>query len=85
MDTPAPGRTADSPGPAAPARLPATLGPELIRIPEALRISGISRASLYREQAAGRIVFRKYGRATLGDVASLRAFMAAMPTGTARP
>ena len=79
------GLSAASPRPGIPAGLPATSAPELVRIPEALRISGISRASLYREQAAGRIVFRKYGRATLVDVASLRRFMDAMPVGTSRP
>ncbi len=63
----------------------ATPPPEFIRVGEAVRLFGFSRASLYREHGMGRITFRKYGRTTLVDVASLRALIESLPIGVTRP
>jgi hypothetical protein len=48
-------------------------------IPEALRLSGLSRSGLYRAAGEGRVVFFKHGRSTLVDMASLRTFVASLP------
>jgi hypothetical protein len=46
---------------------------------EAARIVGISRAQLYAEMAAKRIAARKCGKRTLVELASLRAWLDALP------
>jgi hypothetical protein len=61
-----------------------TIQPELAPIVHATRLSGISRSSFYREAAAGNIRLVKYGRSTLVDMASLRQFLASLPTATLR-
>ena len=53
--------------------------PLTMKIPDAVKFSGISRASLYRLASDGRIVFRKFGKATLVDVKSLSLFLEALP------
>jgi hypothetical protein len=49
-------------------------------MPEAVRISGLSRSALYRLNQAELLKFRKFGRTTLVDFASLKAAIAALPT-----
>lgn len=56
-----------------------TLEPISVRIPEAERLTGLSRSELYRRAQRGDIIFRKCGRSVLVEVASLRAAIAAMP------
>ena len=51
---------------------------------EAARIAGISRATLYAELAARRIVARKCGRRTLVSLESLKAWVAALPAYESR-
>ncbi len=53
--------------------------PIALRIPEACRLSGLSRSGLYRAWHAGEIVLLKVGTATLVDAASLRAHLARLP------
>jgi hypothetical protein len=48
-------------------------------------ICGLSIPSLYREASKGNIVLLKYGRTTLVDVASLRAFLGRLPRASIRP
>jgi hypothetical protein len=54
--------------------------PILVRIPEACRISGLSRSAIYKLNRAEQLKFRKYGRTTLVEFASLRAAIAALRT-----
>jgi hypothetical protein len=65
--------------PAVHARTPAT-DPILVRIPEACRISGLSRSAIYKLNRAALLKFRKFGRTTLVDFASLKAAIAALPS-----
>ncbi len=65
-------------------RLTAEADPEYARIPAATRRYGISRSWLYREAALGRVRLVKLGNATLVDLASLRAFMAGLPSAKLR-
>jgi hypothetical protein len=53
-------------------------------IRRACAISGLSRSSLYRAAAAGRIRLLKHGRSSLVDMASLRAFIAGLPEAVIR-
>jgi hypothetical protein len=53
--------------------------PVAVRMPEAVRISGLSRASIYRHGAAGKIRFFKDGRSSLIDVESLLATVRSLP------
>lgn len=52
---------------------------EAVPVAEAVRLSGISRSSLYRLLAAGDIKAIKIGRSTLIVAASLRAYLEAAP------
>lgn len=63
---------------AADARTPAP-EPILLRIPEACRVSGLSRSALYKLNRAEQLKFRKFGRTTLVDFNSLRAAIARLP------
>ena len=54
--------------------------PIALRIPEAERASGLSRTTLYRLRQEGRVKFRKSGRTTLVDYASLKAAVDALPS-----
>ena len=49
------------------------------------RVEGLSRSSIYREAAAGRIVLKKYGRSVLIDVESVRAVVDALPKAAIKP
>ena len=46
---------------------------------EAAKVAGISRSEVYNELAAGKITGRKFGRRTLIEMASLRAWLDALP------
>ena len=54
-------------------------------IPDAIACSGLSRSGLYREAGAGRLLFRKLGRKTIVDGASLAALVASLPVAAIRP
>ena len=56
-----------------------------VPIRQAPRISGLSLPSIYREAGKGNIVLLKYGRSTLVDMASLRAFVAGLPRASIHP
>jgi hypothetical protein len=58
--------------------------PEMAPINQATRLAGLSRSSIYREATAGNIRLVKYRRSTLVDMASLRQFLASLPTATLR-
>jgi hypothetical protein len=53
--------------------------PEMVPLPRAPAIFGISRSNLYRLAAEGRIRMVKIASRTLVDAASVRAFLAALP------
>ncbi len=53
--------------------------PLAVTIPEAVRLSGLSRSELYRQMGAGRIRARKSGSRTLIIWASLQAHIEALP------
>jgi excisionase family DNA binding protein len=53
--------------------------PLSVTVLEACRMVGIGRTRIFEEIAAGRIEARKYGRKTLIPVASLRAWLDALP------
>jgi excisionase family DNA binding protein len=53
--------------------------PLSVTVLEACRMLGVGRTKLFQEIAAGRIEARKYGRKTLILVASLRAWLDALP------
>jgi excisionase family DNA binding protein len=59
--------------------------PEMARIPDAVRITGLSRSRLYRLASEGSIRLVKVGGATLVDLQSVRAFLAALPDLVIRP
>ena len=50
-----------------------------LRLPDATLVSGLSRSSLYRYAAAGRLILKKSGAATLVDAASLRQLISDLP------
>ena len=53
--------------------------PLTVTIPEAIRLSGLSRSELYRQLSAGHIHARKSGSRTLILWASLKAHVEALP------
>ena len=53
--------------------------PLTVTIPEAVRLSGLSRSELYRQLSAGRISARKSGSRTLILWATLKAHVEALP------
>ncbi len=55
------------------------LKPLAVSIPEAERISGYSRTSLYRANARGDLIFVKAGSKTLVDYDSLKTLIQALP------
>ncbi len=60
--------------------LPASpIAPEMVPLPRAPAIFGLSRSGLYRLAADGRIRMVKIGARTLVDAASVRAFLATLP------
>jgi hypothetical protein len=58
--------------------------PEYGRIPEASRRYGLSRSRLYLLAGEGLIRFVKVGNATLVDLGSVRAYLAACPSAQVR-
>jgi hypothetical protein len=56
-----------------------TTGPIALRIPEAVRVSGLSRSEIYRRASRGEIILLKCGRSTLVEFNSLRAMVASLP------
>jgi hypothetical protein len=50
-----------------------------LRLADATAVSGLSRSSLYRYAAAGRLILKKSGSVTLVDAASLRQLIADLP------
>ena len=64
------------------------IAPEMVPLPRAPGVFGLSRSGLYRLAAEGRIRMVKVGARTLVDAASVRAFLAALPAaqiGGAKP
>jgi hypothetical protein len=59
-------------------RTPA-IEPLAVRVNEAIRISGLSRSSLYRLASRGELIFLKAGSSILVDFASLRCVIAGLP------
>jgi hypothetical protein len=59
--------------------------PIAVRLPEASRVSGLSRSELYRRAGRGEIVFLKCGTTTLVTMESLRATVASLPRAVIRP
>jgi hypothetical protein len=58
--------------------------PLAVTIPEAVRLSGLSRSELYRQMGAGRIHARKSGTRTLIVWASLQGHVEALPPAAFR-
>jgi excisionase family DNA binding protein len=58
--------------------------PIAISILEAVRLSGISRSSIYQAIRRGELPIRKSGRRTLILTADLQRWLSEMPTGEAR-
>jgi len=58
---------------------------EMIPLPRAPAVFGLSRSGLYRLAAEGRIRMVKLGARTLVDAASVRRFLAELPTMQPRP
>jgi hypothetical protein len=73
-----------SPTQAKPRAAAAAPDPILVRLNEAIRISGFSRSDLYRRASRGEIVFRKCGKSVLVDYASLKAAIDGLPTAIIR-
>jgi hypothetical protein len=58
--------------------------PLTVTIPEAVRLSGLSRSELYRQMSVGHIHARKSGSRTLILWASLKAHVEALPEAAFR-
>jgi len=54
--------------------------PNSITIPEAVKMSGLSRTSIYEALRRGVLTARKAGRRTLIAFADLQAYLAKLPT-----
>jgi excisionase family DNA binding protein len=54
--------------------------PIAVTIPEAVRLSGMSRTAIYSALARNDITARKAGRRTLIAFADLQAYLASLPT-----
>ena len=63
-----------------------TFSPEALAVPlpRAPAVTGMSRSAIYRAAAAGHIRLLKLGKSTLVDLASVRAFLASLPTAEIR-
>lgn len=55
------------------------------RIPDAAVRYGLSKSSLYRLAADGRLVLRKFGRATFVEYEAADRFMASLPLARIKP
>ncbi|MCW8084730.1 MerR family transcriptional regulator [Sabulicella glaciei] len=58
---------------------PVSLAPEMVPLPRAPAVFGLSRSGFYRLAAEGRIRMVKAGARTLVDAASVRAYLASLP------
>jgi hypothetical protein len=58
---------------------PPPIAPIAVRLPEAQRVSGLSRSDLYRRAARGEIIFLKSGSSVLVDFESLRNAVCRLP------
>jgi hypothetical protein len=58
--------------------------PEMVPLPRAPAVFGLSRSNLYRLAADGRIRLVKVASRTLVDAASVRAFLASLPPAALR-
>jgi excisionase family DNA binding protein len=58
---------------------PPPIDPEMMPLPRVPGWSGLSRSTLYRLAADGRVRMVKVGARTLVDCASVRAFLASLP------
>ena len=58
--------------------------PLTVTIPDAVRLSGLSRSELYRQMSAGHVCARKSGSRTLIVWASLKAHVEALPEAAFR-
>jgi hypothetical protein len=67
-----------------PDKLGIGIPPLAVTIPEAVRLSGISRSELYRRLAAGQVRAVKSGTRTLILMDSLRAHLTTLPPATFR-
>ena len=54
--------------------------PISVTIPDAVKVSGMSRTSIYEALKRGDLTARKAGRRTLISFADLQAYLAALPT-----
>ena len=61
-----------------------TLAPLALPLARAVAWSGLSRSTIYRMAAQGRVRLVKAGRSTLVDADSLRAVVAGLPPATVR-
>jgi hypothetical protein len=68
----------------APSHDPHILQPLALPMARAVAWSGLSRSTIYRMAAQGRVRLLKCGRSTLVDAASLRAVVAALPPAAVR-
>ena len=57
----------------------APITPEMVPLPRAPAVFGLSRSGLYRLAAEGRVRMVKMGARTLVDAASVRTFLAGLP------
>ena len=63
---------------------PVVAKPVLMPLPHAPSYYGLSRSTIYRAAAAGRISLKKVGRSTLVETASMRAYLASLPAASLR-
>ena len=75
---------ANEAGGSAPPRNPEILQPLAMPLARAAAWSGLSRSTIYRMAAQGRVRLVKAGRSTLVDADSLRAVVAGLPPATVR-
>jgi hypothetical protein len=62
----------------------APMEPIAVRLPEATRISGLSKSEIYRGARRGEIILLKNGRSTLVVVNSLRSTLEKLPRAVLR-
>jgi excisionase family DNA binding protein len=60
------------------------LTPFAVSIPEAARLAGIGRSSIYKAISSRRLTIRKIGRRSLVEVAALREWLSRLPEGRDR-
>lgn len=58
---------------------PAVMDPITVAMRDAPTVTGLSRSTIYREAAAGRLVLLKRGRSTLLCMKSARRYLEALP------